>query len=337
MKKVVFALVMAVLLMLAPAALADGAVTMPTPDTYFNDLSGGLNEDLIGCDAGTYAEIATDIWEGNSVKVELEIDGDGMSAGKVRFDSRFYEGQYVDQRLAGKFRAFHLTNPNDFELYLTIEGWMVAPGASPNAWADVINARFYTDDMLKVNVPSENEWDDEDTIFIIPENFSGWVVLPQTAVNVYGMEIDDVQGTYRFPFSDEDFWRSRFDEESPLSEFYQTGIRFGLYMPDDEHDLISFYVDRLFNGGEGAEIPAYAGDEQLTTPAPLEPSDSNAPDASATAGTDSTQAPDASATQAPVEGNNTTTVIIIIVVAVVVVVAAVVIIAVAASKKKKAE
>lgn len=63
--------------MLAPAALAEGAATMPTPDTYFNDLSGDLNEELVKCGVGTYAEIATDIWEGNSVKLELEIDGDG--------------------------------------------------------------------------------------------------------------------------------------------------------------------------------------------------------------------------------------------------------------------
>ena len=345
MKKTIFALVMAALLMLAPAALADGAATMPTPDTYcwdfstlFDDASG---KDIVACEAGTYAEVATDIWEGNSVKLELEIDGDGMSVGKIRFSAISYDGAvYVNQMNAGKFRAFHLTNPNDYELCLTIEGWMVAPGASPNGWADVVNARFYTDDMLKVNVPTENEWDDEDTVFIIPENFSGWVVLPQTAVNVYGMEIDDVQGTYRFPYSEEDSWSSRFDENSPVSEFYQIGIRFGLYMPDDEHDLVSFYIDRIFNGGEGAEIPAYAGDEQLTTPAPLDPSDSSAPNssapaASATAGTDSTKAPAASATQAPTDGNSTTT--IIIVVAVVVVVAAAVVIAVVVSKKKKAQ
>lgn len=133
MKKTIFALVMAVLLMLAPAALAEGAATMPTPDTYFNDLSGDLNEELVKCGVGTYAEIATDIWEGNSVKLELEIDGDGMSASKVEFYSQVYEGQYVDQRLAGKFRAFHLTNPNDYELCLTIEGWMVAPALRPTA------------------------------------------------------------------------------------------------------------------------------------------------------------------------------------------------------------
>lgn len=341
MKKTVFALVTAMLLMLAPAALADGTVTMPTPDTYcwdfstlFDDASG---EEIVTCEPGTYAEVATDIWEGNSVKLEMEIDGDGMSAGKIRFSAISYEGAvYVNQMNAGKFRAFHLTNPNDYELCLTIEGWMVAPGANPNGWADVVNARFYTDDMLKVNVPTENEWEDEDTVFIIPENFSGWVVLPQTAINVYGMEIDDVQGTYRFPFGEEDSWSSRFDEESPVSEFYQIGIRFGLYMPDDEHDLISFYIDRIFNGGEGVEIPAYAGDEQLTTPAPLDPSDSSAPDASATAGADATTAVSASAEpQDPVDSNNTTT--IIIVVAVVVVVAAAVVIAVVVSKKKKAQ
>ena len=266
MKKVIFAAVFAIVLVLAQAALA-AEVSMPTPEQFFCDLS---DVSAVACDDGVKAESVTGIWEGNSIKVTVPVQESGEGAGKATFSEAAYEPANQDQRLAGKFRAFHLTNPNDYELYLTLESCLTSPDGQAQVWANVMYARFYSDEMLKMNVPLEDGPDDDSVAFALPENFSGWLVLPQTAVNVRGMEKDDVQGVYRLSQEDEQTWNAVFTEETESAEFYQTALRFGVYMPDDEQSEVAFVIDRLFNGGEGAEIPAYSGDEQLTTPAPTQ-------------------------------------------------------------------